>query len=156
MTHIRLATITDITAICLLGEEVNALHHANTPALFAAPGDPSKHEAHWLSTIEQTDAATYVAEVDGAVVGFITMSVATESHSLFQPCRFARIGTVGVAASSRGMGIGKALMACAHEWARAQAATEVRLTVGAFNEGAVRLYEELGYEVRTHQFAKRL
>jgi ribosomal protein S18 acetylase RimI-like enzyme len=156
MTHIRLATTADINAICQLGDEVNALHHDNAPSLFAAPGDPRKHEAHWLSTLDQTDAATFVAELDAVVVAFVTVSVVTESHSLLQPGRYARIGTLGVTAAHRGQGTGKALMACAQEWALSQGASEVRLTVGAFNEGAVRLYEALGYEVRTHQFFKAL
>ncbi len=154
MTTIRLASTADIDAICLLGEEVNALHHANAPSLFAQPGDPHRHEAHWLSTLDKTDAATFVAELDAVVVAFVTVSVVTESHSLLQPVRYARVGTVGVTAAHRGQGTGKALMACAQEWAMAQGAAELRLTVGAFNEGAVRLYEALGYEVRTHQFFK--
>ena len=156
MTHIRPATSADIDEICQLGDEVNALHHDNAPSLFAAPGDPHRHAAHWLSTLDKTAAATFVAELDTAMVGFVTVLVVTESHSLLQPLRFARIGTVGVSASQRGQGTGKALMACAQTWAKAQGATEIRLTVAAFNEGAVRLYQELGYEVRTHQFFKAL
>jgi ribosomal protein S18 acetylase RimI-like enzyme len=156
MTHIRLATTADINAICQLGDEVNALHHDNAPSLFAAPGDPHRHAAHWLSTLDKTDTATFVAEMDAVVVGFVTVLVVAESHSLLQPLRFARIGTVGVTASHRGQGTGKALMVCAQAWAQAQGATELRLTVGAFNTGAVRLYEALGYEVRTHQFFKAI
>jgi ribosomal protein S18 acetylase RimI-like enzyme len=156
MTHIRPATTSDINAICLLGDEVNALHHDNAPSLFTAPGDPHQHKAHWLSTLDKTDAATFVAELDTVVMGFVTVSVVTESHSLLQPVRFARIGTVGVSAAHRGQGTGKALMACAQAWAKAQGAAEMRLTVGAFNEGAVRLYQELGYEVRTHQFFRAI
>jgi hypothetical protein len=40
MTTFRLATTADIHATALLGEEVNALHHANAPGMFAEPGDP--------------------------------------------------------------------------------------------------------------------
>jgi ribosomal protein S18 acetylase RimI-like enzyme len=156
MTNIRAANTSDINAICLLGEEVNALHHANAPELFAAPGDALRHQAHWLGTIGQPDAATFVAEVEGAVVAFFTVSVVTESHSFFQPVRFARIGTVGVAAAHRGQGIGRALMQQAQAWAQDQAASELRLTVAAFNEAAMNLYEVLGFEVRMHQLFKAI
>ena len=154
--RIREATSTDIAAICVLGDEVNALHHAYSPELFAAAGDAQAHKAHWLTTLGKPDAAIYLAEVDGDVIGFVTMSIATELHSLMQPMRYARIGTVGVSAAHQGRGVGRTLMARAHEWAQHQHAAEVRLTVGAFNDGALRLYNDLGYSVRMHQLYKAL
>ena len=154
LATVREATASEIDAICSLGGEVNALHHANLPELFAASGDPHLHEAHWLSSLGKSDAATYVVATDDEIIGFVTMSIATESHSLFTPMRYTRIGTVGVSTAHRGKGVGKALMARAHEWARQKNSAEVRLTVAAFNGAAIRMYEELGYTVRMHQMFK--
>ena len=47
-------------------------------------------------------------------------------------------------------------MGSAEGWARERGAYEMRLHVWAFNEGAMRMYEELGYEVRSHFLGKRL
>lgn len=41
-------------------------------------------------------------------------------------------------------------------WAAEQRAIDVRLNVWAFNESARRLYEELGYEVRSLSLGKWL
>ncbi len=41
-------------------------------------------------------------------------------------------------------------------WAAAKGAQRVSLNVWAFNEQAVQLYKELGYEVRSHTMGKRL
>jgi ribosomal protein S18 acetylase RimI-like enzyme len=153
---LREATAADLPAICLLGEEVNALHHHAEPQVFAPPGDPERHRAHWQATLGQPAATTFVALDGDAVVGFITVTVVDETHSLLQPLRFARIGTVGVCAQQRGAGIGKALMVRAEAWAHARGCVETRLQVGAFNTRAARLYAELGYELRTSMLARAL
>jgi ribosomal protein S18 acetylase RimI-like enzyme len=70
--------------------------------------------------------------------------------------RWARVNSICVRESARGRGVGRALMARAEAWARAEGAEELRLVVWAFNERAVRLYEELGYAIRAHAMGKPL
>jgi ribosomal protein S18 acetylase RimI-like enzyme len=156
MAVIREATDADLASICSLGEEVNAIHHEAFPAIFAGAGLPNRDRAHWGSSIGKTDSACFVAAADNAVVGFVTVAAIDENHSLLQSGRFGRIGSVGVTESMRGRGIGKALMRQAEAWAADRGATELRLTVWAFNEPALALYRELGYDVRSHQLAKVL
>jgi ribosomal protein S18 acetylase RimI-like enzyme len=156
MTHLREATLDDLDAICVLGEAVNALHHQDSPRVFAAPGDPKKHEAHWRNSLGRNDSTTFVAVSENNVVGFITVSLATDSHSLLMPVCFGRIGTVGVAQHLQGQGIGAKLMQHAQSWAQSKGGTEMRLTVGAFNEDAIRLYQTLGYQTRALQLAKEI
>lgn len=88
------------------------------------------------------------------VVGFISVSVATEAHSLLKPVRFGKIGSVCVTPSWQGHGIGRQLMSLAQQWVAERGGDEVRLHVWKFNAKALRLYEELGYEVRSHTLAK--
>jgi NAD(P)H dehydrogenase (quinone) len=154
--HYREATEQDLAAICVLGEAVNALHHRHEPHVFAEPGDPMRHAAHWRSTIAQANATTWVAETSAGVVGFVSVVVGTDDHTLLQPVRFARVGTVGVAPGHRGLGIGSQLMAMAQAWGQGRGATEVRLTVGSFNDDANRWYQTLGYRVRASQLVKAL
>jgi len=156
MLKYREATDADISAICALGEEINAIHHHAFPQIFAGPGNSERDASHWLDSIAKQDSTTFVAQDFGAVVGFVNVSIVNESHSLLQPMRFGRVGSVGVAESKRGKGIGRELMRQAQDWVFGRGGAEVRLNVWAFNTKALRLYEELGYETRSLFLAKRL
>jgi ribosomal protein S18 acetylase RimI-like enzyme len=160
-TRHREATEADLSAISALGMQVNLLHHEAFPQLFAGPADPERDAAHWAMSIAQPMATTFLAEHVGAqapcqLIGFITVAVVDETHSLMQPVRYGRVGTLGVSPEWRGHGIGRTLMQHAEDWASARGAGELRLNVWAFNEGALRLYRELGYEVRLLTLAKPL
>ena len=97
-----------------------------------------------------------VAEGPSELVGFVTVSVVTENHSLMQPTRYAKVGSICVQESERGKGVGGRLMAQAEGWALEQGAVDVRLNVWAFNQPALALYKELGYEVRSLSLGKAL
>jgi ribosomal protein S18 acetylase RimI-like enzyme len=156
MPVVREAQASDLSAICDLGEEVNAIHHAAFPHVFAGSGAPDAAASHWNNSIARADASTFVAEQGGAIVGFVTVSVSDESHPLLQPARVGRVGSIGVTEAARGHGIGSELMRHAQAWLASHGAQEIRLNVWQFNAGALRLYHELGYEVRSVQLAKRL
>ena len=156
MLNYRSATPADLPSLCALGEEVNSIHHAAWPEVFAPAGTLDRDRNHWAQSVGAKEAETIVADENGTLVGFVTISVITESNSLFQPVRYTKVGSVCVTASRRGKGIGRKLMAMAEQGALQHSAAEVRLTVWAFNEVALRMYEELGYEMRSHTLGKRL
>ena len=97
-----------------------------------------------------------MAEENNRLVGFVNVSVTTETHSLLQPMRYARIGSISVTASRRGSGIGPRLMALAEQGATQKGAQEARLNVWAFNHAALNMYAGLGHEVRSHLLGKHL
>ncbi|WP_169053817.1 GNAT family N-acetyltransferase [Agromyces sp. H66] len=66
------------------------------------------------------------------------------------------IWDVAVHDSHRRRGIGRAAMILAEDIARSQGASEMRLNVFAYNEPAIRLYDELGYETAAVHKHKRL
>jgi len=152
----REANEADIAAICELGEEVNAVHHRAHPQIFAGTGERGRDTAHWLSGITKPDAITIVAEQAESIVGFVNISIVNETHTLLQPLRFGRVGSVSVTEKMRGQGIGRELMNRAQEWVSARGGVEVRLNVWAFNSSALRMYVELGYETRSLFLAKQL
>jgi uncharacterized protein YndB with AHSA1/START domain/GNAT superfamily N-acetyltransferase len=154
--RIREAVPDDLAAVCRLGAEVNLLHHQEWPHIFAGPGDPMAQASHWRRGIAATDAATYVAEQGAQVVGFVTVFEVREGSPLQQPVPFARVNTVSVDERHRGAGIGRALMQQAEAWAMQRGLTDLRLHVWHFNQRALHLYDELGYEVRSHVLGKRL
>jgi len=153
----REATSEDLQAICVLGQEINAIHHAAFPEVFTPSGDPRRDEELWRQMIGVPDAITFVAETTEGVIGFANIAfVEKDVNPLVQPISYARVGSVGVAERHRGRGVGRELMRHAEAWAAAKGAKRISLNVWAFNERAVRLYEELGYEVRSHTMGKRL
>ena len=155
MPEYREATLADLPAICAIGEEGNVIHHRAWPHVFAPPGPPGRDLAHWSESVGKADATTFVAIEAGHIAGFVTLAIVNQTHSLLQPLRYARVGSVGVTVALRGQGIGPKLMALAEEWARKRGASDLTLNVWAFNEHALHMYKELGYEVRAHLMGKR-
>jgi ribosomal protein S18 acetylase RimI-like enzyme len=153
----REATIDDLRAICVVGQEINAIHHDAWPDIFAPSSDPGRDESLWAEMIGQPNATSFVAQSDDEVVGFVNvLFVERDRNPLLQPFSFARVGSIGVAEAHRGRGIGRELMRQAEAWASARGARHLSLHVWAFNERAVDLYRELGYAVRSHSMGKRL
>ena len=156
MRQYREAIEADIVAICALGEEVNAVHQRAFPHIFASTGKRNRDAAHWMNSIGKQGATTFVAEESGKVVGFVNIAIASESHTLRLPMRFGWVGSVSVTERLRGQGIGRELMKLAQDWVSRHGGAEIRLNVWAFNTQALHMYEELGYEIRSHLLAKRL
>jgi RimJ/RimL family protein N-acetyltransferase len=87
------------------------------------------------------DAAVYVAEDEGAIVG--RLSVARDPH---QASRHVADLGIMVAMSHRGQGIGRAMLDQAVAWARDVGVSKIELHVFPWNEPAIRLYEKYGFE----------
>ncbi|KAA0985461.1 GNAT family N-acetyltransferase [Pseudomonas sp. ANT_J28] len=153
----RRATPDDLLAICELAQQLNSLHHQERPDIYApATENFARDSTHWQPYIDGENQVTFLAEQAGRTIGFITVQVTQFTSPLMQPQRVGRVGSVCVDESIRGQGIGRALMQCAQTWAIEQNAVDLRLTVWAFNAPALRLYEELGYEVRAFEMGIRL
>ncbi|MFM0350328.1 GNAT family N-acetyltransferase [Paraburkholderia sp. RL17-347-BIC-D] len=153
----RRASIDDILTVCELGQILNAVHHQVRPEIYAnATVEFARDKPHWLSSLQGEDRAMFLAEHSGTAVGFITVQVIQPISPLLQPLIVGRIGSVAVLERLRGRGVGSTLMKLAEEWARKNGANDMRLTVWAFNEQAVGLYQELGYELRAFEMGRQL
>jgi ribosomal protein S18 acetylase RimI-like enzyme len=152
----RAASESDLAGICALGQVINLLHHEAWPRIFAPASAPERDAQHWRRCITGENVAAFVAEDSSTLVGFVTVAVVSEGHSLLQPMRYAKVGSVCVREAERGKGIGRRLMEQAESWAVAQSAVDVRLNVWEFNRSALGLYRELGYEVRSLLLGKSL
>ncbi|GAB7522896.1 GNAT family N-acetyltransferase [Paraburkholderia sp. 2C] len=153
----RRATIDDILTVCELGQILNTIHHQARPDIYAcATAEFARDEPHWLSSLQGEDRAMFLAEHGAAAVGFITVQLMQPISPLLQPLIFGRIGSVAVSERMRGRGVATELMNRAEEWARKNGASDMRLTVWAFNQQAIDLYQELGYELRAFEMGKQL
>jgi GNAT superfamily N-acetyltransferase len=102
----------------------------------------------------QNDQRVFVAEVNGALVGWVHAIFA----EYFESGAFVLIGGLVVDKNHRRQGIAGMLMASAEEWARERGCSIVRLSSSSTRTQAHRFYEGIGYEhIKTqYSFIKSL
>ncbi|MDE3135043.1 MAG: GNAT family N-acetyltransferase [Acidobacteriota bacterium] len=95
-----------------------------------------------------------VAELSGQVVGWIHVALYLTLESGIA----VEIRGLVVEEKRRGMGLGRALLAHAEDWARQRGARAVRLRSNVVRDGAHAFYQHLGYSVvkTQHAFRKNL
>ena len=99
-------------------------------------------ERRYLRALKRhPDAAVFVADDDGAIVG--RLSIARDPHGSSR--HVADLGLM-VASSHRRRGIGRALLEQAVAWAREVDVSKLELHVFPWNEPAIELYERFGFE----------
>jgi GNAT superfamily N-acetyltransferase len=161
----RLATEADISRLCLLYWEFHLYHVLGVPDRLRMP-DASSHQANAANKLEtglrtiiqREDAAIFVAEMEGKVVGFVEVYLhQDEIQPLTVAHRYGYVQSLSVSAPYRKMGCGKALIQAAHDWAKEQGATEIQLEPWEFAEGPLLFYEKLGYHtLQRHMVAPLL
>jgi ribosomal protein S18 acetylase RimI-like enzyme len=143
---IRAAVEGDYEALSGLYRQADRLHAEHLPDVFKVPGEHPRSRDVLLGAIASETAALLVAEHAGEVVGFVRlMERGTPDVPFFVARRYAQIEEIVVAEAFRRRGVGRLLMEQAHQWARGRGLQSVELTVWEFNEGAIALYESLGY-----------
>jgi ribosomal-protein-alanine N-acetyltransferase len=108
--------------------------HAIETSIFMT--DPWSVEQFW-SELSQPTRRYFVAEIDGAIVGYAGSFVLTPE---------ADVQTVGVAADQRGRGIGALLLTTLIEQAIQAQATQLILEVRSDNGAAIAMYQRFGFE----------
>ena len=130
--EIRLATPDDAAAIsALLFEAFSTARSGYTDEAFAEVTPSAKKVAARFE-----EGPQWVAMADGRMVG--TVSVMPQPDHLY-------IRSVGVAPDARGLGIAKRLMMTVEDFARAEGFDRLFLYTTYFSQGAIELYEKLGY-----------
>ena len=98
-------------------------------------------ERRYLRAIRRyPNAAVYVAEEDGVIVG--RLSIARDQHPASR--HVADLGLM-VAADHRRRGVGTALLEAAVEWARQAGVRKLELHVFPWNKAAIALYDHFGF-----------
>ena len=98
------------------------------------------------AVVRSEDAPTYVAEIDGRVVGMVTLCVFS---TLTGPKAY--LDHLVVAPDWRRRGIGRALAQHAIEQAAAAGASRIDLTAGDAKAAGRALYRSLGFQERATQ-----
>jgi len=103
---------------------------------------PVSDERRYLKAVRRhADAAVFVALDGDRIVG--RLSLARDPHPA--SAHVADLGMM-VAASHRRRGIGRSLLETAVDWARETGVRKLELHVFPWNEPAIRLYEDFGFE----------
>jgi GNAT superfamily N-acetyltransferase len=156
---IRAATAHDLAMLLALYREFQAFHVMRLPDRLRTP--PAEHEAEVRAALGkllgEQDAALFVAEVAGVVIGLAEVYLradaadpATIAH------RYGYVQSLMVTAQSRGHGAGAGLMAAAARWARERGADEMRLSTWELAGGPLAFYERLGYQTLRRTLVRRL
>ena len=140
MTAVRRATPSDAHALVELAESVGS--EDGRWILGTGPWRSVADERRYLRTIERhPDAAVFVAEDEGRIVGRLSLS--RDPHPASR--HVADLGLM-VAESHRRQGVGTMLLEQAVVWARASEISKLELHVFPWNEPALGLYETFGFE----------
>jgi GNAT superfamily N-acetyltransferase len=91
------------------------------------------------------DSSLFVSECDTAVVGVVALAAPGSPERAVARGEEAELRRLAVAKSARGRGIGRKLVECCVELARAEGWTAIALWSREYQTAAHRLYESLGY-----------
>jgi GNAT superfamily N-acetyltransferase len=117
------------------------------------PTDEAAMRRRMANISARSDYRTLVAERGGRVVGYAGVAW---GWPYTHDGPYARLMVLVVDPDERGRGTGKALVAAAEAWARAQGAASIHVTTGLHREGAHRFYPRIGYERTGSRFWKKL
>jgi ribosomal protein S18 acetylase RimI-like enzyme len=144
--RVRRATEADASALGRLGGMLLRAHHTFDPQRFIAPGSDPEGGYEWFlrTQLKEEDAAVFVADQQGAVIGYVFAALEPISwKELRDACGF--IHDIAVDDPGRRSGVATALMEAAMAWLRSRGAPRVVLGTAERNAGAQRLFEKLGF-----------
>lgn len=148
---VRDAVAADAPEIVRLLDEMKAHHRAfeSDEPRFDVPEDDLAAFAGEI--LADPGVSVLVAEGPNRLLGFVQSRYLPKSWG-----RSCEVDLLGVDERARGSGIGTALMREVEGRARAAGVVGMRLNVTLGNEGALRLYERLGYSQSAVRLAKPL
>jgi len=148
-TIIRLAKQKDIPALERLLRQIAELHHKSRPDIFISGGQKYTTEALEKMLTYEDFPIFVAADENDEVQGYCFCQVRNINHPVIRNYLSLFIDDFCVDETLRGQGIGKKLFAAAKEYAKECGAYNIELNVWAVNEGAVKFYEDFGFNPKT-------
>jgi ribosomal protein S18 acetylase RimI-like enzyme len=138
MIKIRYAKSSDVQQIYELILSI-ADHHGQSKSV-----ETNTRELLAAGFCENPKFGILLAELNGAVVGFVSFSI---HYSIWRGQDYLNIDDVYVSQSSRGLGIGEKLMQESRNHCAGIGVSRIRWEVEADNRNAIRFYQRLGAQV---------
>ena len=123
--RLRPAQSTDLDALCALEE-----------SCFSSDRLSRRRMRHWISAPQ---GALIVAEAEQGLLGY-------GLALLHRGTRLARLYSLAVSASARGLGLGRRLLEALESTCRERGRLYMRLEVAHGNQAAIALYQSMGYQ----------
>jgi GNAT superfamily N-acetyltransferase len=145
---IRLATEQDIDELIALYAEFHEFHVLGVPDRLRKPDtyDKAALSGSLRAILSRDDAAIFVLDTGKNLIGLAEVYIRQdEHHPLTVAHRYGFLQSLIVSAQHRKSGLGRRLVATAHQWAKERSATEMQLRAWEFAEGPLHFYEALGY-----------
>ncbi len=114
---------------------------------------PRQAQVRMEKIIDHPDYGSFVAQVDGQVVGLLAVHL---SFQLTRDGRQARVIALALDSQHRGRGIGSQLMEHLESWLEKQQVTRVMLNTRLDRSAAHMFYERLGFRRTGYRFVKTL
>ena len=154
---IRRATHQDSEALGRLGALLMEVHYGFDRRRFLAPGEhtTSGYGRFLVSQLQDSSAAVFVAELDGAVVGYCYAGIEPLSwKELRDEAGF--IHDLATEPTERRRGVAKALVEAAIEWFRGHDQARVMLWTSPANDAARDLFERAGFRSTMIEMTREL
>lgn len=149
---IRPATMDDCADACRLLEELDEHHVRIRPDVFQSFDDPIQRRERVRRFVNGDDAALFVAEISGRIVGLATVRVLGNPNApMFRPGQRANIDDLVVNREFRGLGIAKKLLERVAQWAQSRALPCLVINVWNDNEVGASFFAKNGFSPRCQQ-----
>jgi GNAT superfamily N-acetyltransferase len=144
---IRLAEAADAERIGALLAEMVAYHADLDPQTFRpAEKGAERYARGILDRLRDSDARVLVAEIDGAVVGYVHGVIADITTELFMPLRCGLLADIYLQVAFRRRGLGKLLVERLMLWFRSRGVNQFEWQVSAGNHEALAFWKAIGGE----------
>ncbi|KIG15093.1 acetyltransferase, GNAT family protein [Enhygromyxa salina] len=157
-TELRPLSTADYEAYLARVDELDAVHRDALPDVFRAPeSGPPRTRAYFEGLLADTDALLIGAWVEGELAGFAHAIVReVPQQGIHVGRRYVLIDNFAVGPRWQRRGLGVALVDAVAGWAKQRDASELELEVWEINAGAMRFYEDLGFEPQRRRLARPL
>ena len=144
---IRLAEALDAERIGELWAEMVSYHAAMDPQIFRpAASGAELYARSILDRLSDADARVLVAELDGAVVGYVSGVIADITTEMFMPLRCGLLADIYLQAAFRRRGLGRQLVERLMLWFRSRGLRHFEWHVSAGNHEALAFWKAIGGE----------
>jgi GNAT superfamily N-acetyltransferase len=156
--QLRPLTSNDYSAYIERVIELDMVHREVLPDVFRAADDGLvRTREYFEAQISDPDMLLLGAWVEGELGGYVHAMLRTIAHEWIRVGRcYVCIDNLAVGPRWQRRGLGQALVDAVADWARSRGATQLELDVWEVNVGALRFYEEIGFEPRRRSLARRL
>lgn len=142
--QIRQATLEDLRAVSSLSQALFEYEKAFTNEYDLAWSNSADGQKFFTRRLKSRSMFILVAEVDGHIVGYVSVCIAKVSFRLYSP--IAEIENLCVDPSYRGKGIGTTLVREVLRIVKTRGAKRLRVTALSNNDQSLHFYRMNGYK----------